>query len=155
MSLRFIAFFDDYFHGCLPWLADSDEAQEIWRKRECDDICQRFMAWFKLSTSQWHGMHLRPRCKQYVPDSYHLTDGVNHPLWKIHKLQLASLHNEGISNHVHHVELYQPKSNSTGKQLQIAAFSLTNSLPNPSMKNVWSLLFSYLQSVGNNKTNIH
>lgn len=92
------------FYGILPQLAGSEEGQEIWRKREQDDICQRFMAWFELSTSLLHGNHLRLRDTQYVPDSYHLTDGVNHPFWKIHILQLASLHNWGISNHdVHHV----------------------------------------------------
>lgn len=82
------------------------EGQKIRRKREWDGICHRFMDWFTLSTSHWHGMHLRQRGKQYVPDSYNLTDGVNHPLWKKHILQLAWLHNDGISNHVHRVHTW-------------------------------------------------
>lgn len=144
---------------CLGQLADSGKGQEIQKKREWDDICQRFTAWFKLSTSQWHGTHLRPRGKQYVPDSYHWTDGVNRPLWKIHILQLARLHNNSFSNHLHHVstcvELYHPKSNNSGKQPHVTVLFLTNPISNLSVKNFRTcLMFSYSQWLSNDKTDI-
>lgn len=50
------------FHFILPrgkwWWTGNMEKKVRWHT-----VCQRFMAWFKPSTSQWHG------CKQFVPDS--------------------------------------------------------------------------------------
>lgn len=105
MLLRFITFhfLKIIFMALCPGNLTSARDSKCWERDSGDDICRRFMAWFKLSNSQSHVMHLRRRCKQYVPDSNRLTDGVNCILWKIQILQLALLHNEGISNHVHHV----------------------------------------------------
>lgn len=113
MLLRFITFhfLKIIFMALCPGKLTSARDSKFWEKEteketerdSGDEICWRFMAWFKLSNSQSHVMHLRRRCKQYVPDSNCLTDGVNHILWKIQILQLALVHNEGISNHVHHV----------------------------------------------------
>lgn len=52
------------FYGILPWQANSGKSQEICKKGDWDDMCQRFIAWYECSTTHLHGAHLELQGKQ-------------------------------------------------------------------------------------------